>query len=109
MADWNRLAMFANTPSDWSCCMGEWDELYKGINYSNQCIDNIPNVPGVSDEVRNRSIAEARFLRAYYYYRLFMNLGERVPLIVKELNGLGEDNNLAQAELEVFKHFTEKD
>ena len=109
VADWNRLAMFANTPSDWSCCMGEWDELYKGINYSNQCIDNIPNVPGVSDEVRNRSIAEARFLRAYYYYRLFMNFGERVPLIVKEIKGSEEEYYPAQAEVGALKAFIEKE
>ncbi len=95
--EWNRLAMFANTSTDWSCCMGEWSELYKGINYSNQCIDNIPNVPGISDEVKNRSIAEARFLRAYYYYRLYINFGEMLPLITKEIKGSEQEYYPAQA------------
>ncbi|MEG2848901.1 MAG: RagB/SusD family nutrient uptake outer membrane protein, partial [Bacteroidales bacterium] len=107
--EWSRLAMFANTPNDWSCCMGEWSNLYKGINYSNQCIDNIPNVPEVSDEVKNRSLAEARFLRAYYYYRLYMNFGEIIPLYEHEIKGSEEEFYPKQAEAGVVVAFIEKE
>ncbi len=109
VAEWTRMAIFANTSSDWSGCMGEWSELYKGISYSNQCIDNIPNVPGVSEEVKNRSVAEARFLRAYYYYRLFINFGERLPLYEHEIKGSEEEFYPDQAEKGVIIAFIEKE
>lgn len=109
VATWDRLAMFANTSADNACCLVEWRELYKGINYANQCIDNIPKVPQVSDEVKNRSIAEARFLRAYYYYRLFINFGERLPLYEHELEGTEEEFYPKQAEKGVIKAFIEEE
>lgn len=107
--EWNRLAMFANSSTDWSCCMGEWQELYKGINYANQCIDNIPNVPNVSEDLINRSVAEARFLRAYYYYRLYINFGERLPLFEHEIKGSEEEYYPKQAEPGVIVAFIEKE
>lgn len=107
VTEWSNLAMFANSPSDWSCCMGEWSALYKGINYSNQCLDNIPNVPDISDEFKNRSLAEARFLRAYYYYRLYINFGENLPLYEHELKGTDEEFYPKQAAAGVIVSFIE--
>ena len=47
------------------------------------------NVPDNDDEgikqTKATSIAEARFLRAFYYYRLFINFGERLPMFEHEL------------------------
>lgn len=96
VTSWLQVATFVSE-SDNSIARKEWDYLYKGINYSNQCIDNIPNVPGVSDQVKNQTIAEARFLRAYYYYRLYLNYGERVPIYLKQLEGTDEEFFPAQA------------
>mgnify|MGYP006291016239 CR=1 FL=1 len=58
-----------------------WGAFYRGIKRANLAIENIPeaSAPGVSQELKNRYIAEARFLRAWYYYELVMHWGP-VPL-----------------------------
>ncbi len=77
---WMELAMYNNESTNY-VPNDEWTNLYTSINYCNQCLDNIPNVPDNDDEgikqTKATSIAEARFLRAFYYYRLFINFGER--------------------------------
>lgn len=83
---WLRLATYNNTPTN-STTNAEWLYLYRGINYANQCIDNTPSVPNLSEEVKKAYIAEARFLRAYYYFRLYQNFGERIPLFSKQIEG----------------------
>ncbi len=52
-----------------------WDELYRGINTCNAVIDRAPNVTGITDAVKKTRVAEAKFLRAHYYYLLFMQWG----------------------------------
>ena len=58
-----------------------WDAYYRGIKRANLAIQNIPpsEAPGVSEDQKNRYVAEARFLRAWYYYELVMHWGP-VPL-----------------------------
>lgn len=60
-----------------------WDNLYIGINRCNLVTDNIPDIPESEFEdptTKARIIAEAKFLRAYYYFRLVKMFGG-VPLI----------------------------
>ena len=68
---WMELAMYNNESTNY-VPNDEWTNLYTSINYCNQCLDNIPNVPDNDDEgikqTKATSIAEARFLRAFYYY-----------------------------------------
>lgn len=52
-----------------------WDELYRGINTCNAIIERAPNVTGITDAVKTIRVAEAKFLRAHYYYLLFMQWG----------------------------------
>jgi hypothetical protein len=52
-----------------------WDELYRGINTCNAIIDRAPNVPDVADAVKKQRVAEAKFLRAHYYYLLHQQYG----------------------------------
>lgn len=89
----------------------EWTNLYTSINYCNQCLDNIPNVPDNDDEgikqTKATSIAEARFLRAFYYYRLFINFGERLPMFEHELEGTEEEFYPPQVEAGRLKTFIE--
>ncbi len=47
-----------------------WKRLYEGINRANDVISNILSVPDMSEDTKAVRIAEARFLRAYHYYRL---------------------------------------
>ncbi|WP_185731391.1 RagB/SusD family nutrient uptake outer membrane protein [Larkinella rosea] len=52
-----------------------WDELYKGINTCNAIIERAPKVTGIADATKKLRVAEAKFLRAHYYYLLFMQWG----------------------------------
>jgi len=55
-----------------------WNGMYIEINYCNQVIDNIPNI-NMDANLKARYIAEAKFLRAYSYFRLVRAFGD-VPL-----------------------------
>lgn len=97
VSSWMSIAMFTNDANN-SVTRKEWTNLYTGINYANQCIDNIPNVPGDIDEFKKQAIAEARFLRAYFYYRLYINYGEKVPIFKSEIKGTEEEFYPKQAQ-----------
>ena len=58
-----------------------WKGQYAGINLSNQCIQNIPAIP-MNEGLKNRLIAEAKFLRAYHYFNLVRAFGD-VPRVIK--------------------------
>ena len=47
-----------------------WKQYYEGINRANDVINNLENVPGMKTELKQRRIAECRFIRALYYYKL---------------------------------------
>ena len=101
------IAMFTNDPTN-SVTETEWTNLYTGINYANQCIDNIPNVPDDDSklgDVKKQALAEARFLRAYYYYRLYLNFGENVPIYthVRDFEVVTDlDDDYKNAQLKLF-------
>lgn len=108
VASWLQIATFVNTSTN-SVSKKEWTFLYRGINYANQCIDNIPRVEAASEALRNQTVAEARFLRAYYYYRLLLNYGENIPLYKTELKGTEEEFYPKQAvKGEVFDFIVEE-
>ena len=52
-----------------------WDQFYAGINTCNAVIDRAPLVEGISEDVRNQRIAEAKFLRAHHYFILTQLFG----------------------------------
>lgn len=55
-----------------------WNGRYQTINLCNQVIDNIPAI-NMDAGLKNRYIAEAKFVRAYAYFRLVRAFGD-VPL-----------------------------
>lgn len=60
-----------------------WTRFYSGINRANLVIEYGPGATGDQAKI-DRMIAEAHFLRAYYYYQLWRFYGY-VPLITKNL------------------------
>jgi starch-binding outer membrane protein, SusD/RagB family len=56
-----------------------WAQCYFGVLRANLVIERVPLVPVMTPAVRNRSLGEARFLRAFYYYQLVRTFGD-VPL-----------------------------
>lgn len=65
---------------------GFWPILFLGVSRSNTILTQLTTitVPGLSDALKARYIAEAQFLRGYYYFDL-VRLFKNVPLITKEL------------------------
>lgn len=51
-----------------------WDELYRGINTCNAIIDRAPAAT-VTEAIKKQRVAEAKFLRAHYYYILHQQFG----------------------------------
>ena len=58
-----------------------WALLYGGIIQCNTVIETTPGIDG-TDELKNRIIGEATFLRAYYHFTLTQIYGD-VPLIIE--------------------------
>jgi starch-binding outer membrane protein, SusD/RagB family len=71
-----------------------WQAAYAGINRANSVIDRVPSVP-MDAEMRDRIVAEGKFLRALHYYNLAGLFGG-VPLKLSETVGL-QDLTLPRA------------
>lgn len=72
--NWIELANFNYTNGN-SQFTAYWRDNYYGINYSNQVIENLPNIPAdkISEEDRAMIQNEAYFLRGYYHMKLLLN------------------------------------
>jgi len=59
---------------------GLWRKGYTGINRANLTLEKLETVDGLSEEFKARTGAEAKFLRAFYYFDLIRYFGN-IPLI----------------------------
>lgn len=77
--NWVELANFTYTNGN-SQFTYYWQDNYRGINFCNQVIENVPNIPvgNISDEDRKMIVNEAHFLRGYYHMKLLLNWKEIV-------------------------------
>ncbi|WP_420602256.1 RagB/SusD family nutrient uptake outer membrane protein [Flagellimonas sp.] len=73
------VASFNNTTED-SGPFNIWRASYAGIGRANQVIQNVPLIEAVSEADKNVIVAEAKFLRAFYYFWLVTGF-ENVPLV----------------------------
>ena len=81
-ADLQEFAQFFGDPSS-GIVLGEWQSAYKGITYCNIALENIPGID--MDELeKNVLMAEAQFIRAYWYFNLVTTFGG-VPLVTRTL------------------------
>jgi starch-binding outer membrane protein, SusD/RagB family len=55
-----------------------WIGQYRSINLANQVLDNVPGIT-MDENLKTRYLAEAKFVRAYNYFRLVRAFGD-VPL-----------------------------
>jgi len=67
-----------------------WRDHYDGINRANTLINRAPDID-MNEELKNRLIGEARFLRALYYFNLVRFYGD-VPLVLEDTRSLGDLN-----------------
>ena len=71
-----------------------WKGQYRNINFANQVIENVPGI-NMDATLKNRYLAEAKFVRAYSYFRLVRAFGG-VPLRLSLPQG-AEDYNLPRS------------
>lgn len=72
----------------------EWGDCYRGIKTCNLFLENIDRVPGMDAATTNRLKSEARFIRAFLFYRLTNWFGN-VPLFEKSIT-VDEAQTIAQ-------------
>jgi starch-binding outer membrane protein, SusD/RagB family len=85
---------------------GAWLGHYQTIFRANLAIDNIPGID-MDEDLRNRLVGEAKFLRAYAYLRLVQWFGD-IPLITRTLTD-DEYYNQARTPAEEVYDFIEAD
>jgi hypothetical protein len=61
-----------------------WKGQYLEIQYCNQVLDNVPGIT-MDETLKNRYLAEAKFIRAFCYFRLVRAFGD-VPLRLKTVD-----------------------
>lgn len=86
-----------------------WDELYKGINTCNAIIGRAGSVTGISDATKKLRVAEAKFLRAHYFYILHQQFGP-IELRLTETLGPTKDtkrNSDAEVYAQIIKDCNE--
>lgn len=71
-----------------------FSDYYRGIYRANLLIDKLPNIP-MPDATKARFAAEAKVLRAYYYFNL-VRMFKNIPLILHPL-GASEIYSVTQA------------
>lgn len=70
-----------NTIELGNACQNFWQYRYKGITQCNIAIEKIPQIKFNDEKVQKRLIAEAKFLRGFYYLDLVKNFGG-VPIML---------------------------
>lgn len=73
---------FSFTP-DQGPILNWYATLYQGIRRANTVINKVPPLTDLDPELKERLVAEARFLRAYFYFDLVRAWGD-VPKITSE-------------------------
>lgn len=79
---------------------GIWVYDYEGISRTNMAINYLTDDAliakvGLASDLRNRSLGEVYFLRAFYYFDLVTNFGD-VPVLLKPLKSFAEAYEVAK-------------
>ncbi len=70
----NRYDAAVNAADSW--VRSPWQAFYRGINTANAVIDRAESIQGMDPNVKATRIAEARFLRALFYFQLVQMYGD---------------------------------
>lgn len=79
---------------------GFWQGQYQNINLCNQVLENIANIQ-MDGNLKNRYYAEAKFIRAYSYFRLVRAFGN-IPLVLQIPKTATELNPLQAKKADVY-------
>src|SRR5688500_3017916 len=75
-----------------------WQNFFTGITRSNVVINRVPKIE-MDEVLRDRIVAEATFLRAFYYFQLVQYFG-KLPLITEETASLDQVTYPVRAEVD---------
>jgi len=88
------IARNEHTPASTSI-ENTWRILYRGINNANIFIERAPGAVVEDESVKEGMMAQARFLRAFYYLELVRAWGD-IPLRTESVKGVN-DNEIAKS------------
>jgi hypothetical protein len=77
----------------------QWTNLYQGINQANAVVTRADAVPGLAEDIKVRRQAEARFLRAFYYFYLVQTWGDVHLSLEETVTAKTDANPTAQAKI----------
>lgn len=88
--DWIQISTFSVTPANTQTAL-YWSSNYRGIYHANQVIEKVGEMTKeqISDADKNQIIAEAKFLRAFYNFKLILNWKK---IILRKTLILGEES-----------------
>lgn len=106
LGDWTRF-QYINY-NFWEGNVNTYRDTYKAIFRCNQVLANVPNIPFQDASKKEQILAQAKFLRAFYYYYAAI-LWENVPVITtpQTPTDLPPAGTLAQVWAQVEKDLTE--
>lgn len=96
-----------NIPADNDAVKFAWSSQYIGIRRANLVLDKVPGIT-MDEGLKARLLAEAKFLRGYYYFKLVKTFGG-VPLVLTTTEGV-QDLERASKEAvydQIIKDLTE--
>lgn len=103
----NNLMNFVQTDYNTALTRETWQNLFVGVFRANQAIANIPGIT-MDATLKKRLVAEARFLRGFFYFELTLYWG-RPPLMLAPSTPTDQPPNATNEEAwaQVVKDFTE--
>lgn len=72
---------------DYDYFINEWNNWYQGVRDCNNSISMLPNVTGLTADVKSKYLGEVRALRAFYYFCLVRYYGD-VPYVTDVLTDI---------------------
>ncbi|MDP3445385.1 MAG: RagB/SusD family nutrient uptake outer membrane protein [Ignavibacteria bacterium] len=79
--NWTELDQYTYTPLN-SFISSNWSGLYHGIQKANYVITKVPGIKSLDADLMKRYVAEAKTLRALFYYQIVINWGD-APLFLE--------------------------
>lgn len=85
----------------------EWKKCFEGIKTCHTFLENVDRVPGMDESLKTRMKAEARFIRAFLFFRLTCHYGD-IPLFDYSLT-MQEANTIARSPKSEVVAFVQKE
>ncbi len=85
----------------------EWKKCYEGIKTCHIFLENVDRISDMDEALKTRMKAEARFIRAYLFFRLTSHFGD-VPLFDKDVT-MQEANTIARSPKSEVVDFVRKE